>query len=43
VHEQVSVALLECGDAPSALPLIKGVLLKFPGSVRARRLQASEM
>ncbi|KAF8056117.1 ATPK2 [Scenedesmus sp. PABB004] len=39
LHEQVGVALLECGRLAAALPLVKAVLLKFPDSIRARRLQ----
>ncbi|KAF6252017.1 hypothetical protein COO60DRAFT_1555421 [Scenedesmus sp. NREL 46B-D3] len=39
LHEQVGVALLECGALQQALPLVKAVLMKFPVSIRARRLQ----
>uniref|UniRef100_A0A383WLN9 ER membrane protein complex subunit 2 n=1 Tax=Tetradesmus obliquus TaxID=3088 RepID=A0A383WLN9_TETOB len=39
LHEQVGIALMECGALQQALPLVKAVLLKFPGSIRARRLQ----
>jgi hypothetical protein len=39
LHEQVGIALLECGALQQALPLIKAVLMKFPDSIRARRLQ----
>lgn len=39
LHEQVAVALLECGNPAAAVTLIKAVLVKFPESIRARRLQ----
>jgi hypothetical protein len=39
LHEQVGVALLELGALADALPLVKAVLLRFPDSVRAKRLQ----
>jgi hypothetical protein len=35
----VGIALLECGALQQVLPLVKAVLIKFPGSIRARRLQ----
>jgi hypothetical protein len=41
LHEQVGIALMECGALQQALPLIKAVLIKFPGSIRARRLQVT--
>jgi hypothetical protein len=40
LHEQTSIALMECGSPAAALPLVKAVLLKFDDrSIRARRLQ----
>eukprot|EP00878_Enallax_costatus_P036444 GHUV01040930.1.p1 GENE.GHUV01040930.1~~GHUV01040930.1.p1 ORF type:complete len:227 (+),score=87.09 GHUV01040930.1:496-1176(+) len=33
------MALMECGNLPAALPLVKAVLIKFPDSIRAKRLQ----
>lgn len=44
LHEQVSIALLECGNQAAALPLVKAVLIKFPQeSIRARRMQVSSV
>ena len=43
LHEQVGIALMECGALQQALPLVKAVLLKFPGSIRARRLQVGAL
>lgn len=40
LHEQVSIALMECGNPAAALPFVKAVMLKFDqDSIRARRLQ----
>jgi hypothetical protein len=41
LHEQVGIALMECGALQQALPLVKAVLIKFKGSIRARRLQVT--
>jgi len=39
VYEQVAVAAMECNSLSTAANLIKQILQKFPGSIRARRLQ----